>query len=795
MKLLILFIVVFNLDFDSTSFQAYGSINYHLGPGTNFELLDPLVFNDSTYRPFYYAPNHKYYDRNDDLYLSIAKKENLNQWYNYYLKRSDNNPLLSVIEDDIDSVIYSYPIDHIFKSRLPLNHKKNRFLIFVRSKREILEYLIFAKRCEYQFHIRDPWGLEPHDFHAMEKLIKVSKEKYSKISDKFLKFRYAYQMVLLARYSENYESCVQIFDDYLEPLKMKGPLYYWALHHKAFALLKLNRQVEANLASTKVFENAPSKRLRAFLYFDNKFLNPTILQSGLTNKEKALIKSIDLLQMPGPALDALKTIYSLNPKSKQLKFLVVREINKLESWIYANRYKKYDKIKFGNTIEIHLKTDLQHLKDLTDFISSVILEKNISDPNFWRLLRGHCYVLLNDYHSAKIVLATVSESELTNDHQKIQLQKSKLIAEIYSSPMDEKLDEKVYKSIKWFEGKKNVIDNYKSQLGHLLLFIGKYYEQNNQLPKALLFYNYSILKCRVSDLEHSFFVRTGDPQYNYYNVRYPYYFYYLDKYGNARQVESFLELIQKKNPNNLESALLNALHYDIHRIKDLKATIYFRNDNLSACYKILQEIPDSFWLRKDMPYLYYLHHNPFIRNYGYFLRHYGEADSPRYTKPEMVGKLIEYRQKAVSNIPNRSYYYFLLGNAYTNFSYYGKSWLMYAYLIRANDYSYMEDKPFARNYYRFENALYYYKRAYQTATSKKARAFIARMIIDTEKMQKTYLKRKEGLDEGKLPYQIKPYDLTKTTYYSVIKNSYPQYYDDLINDPHSYNSYLKDAFR
>ena len=57
-KYWILFIVAFKCLMLPADSKACGP---SLPDVKNFELLDPLVFPDSTYRPFYYEPQNPYY--------------------------------------------------------------------------------------------------------------------------------------------------------------------------------------------------------------------------------------------------------------------------------------------------------------------------------------------------------------------------------------------------------------------------------------------------------------------------------------------------------------------------------------------------------------------------------------------------------------------------------------------------------------------------------------------------------------------------------------------------------------
>lgn len=771
---LILFIGLFSVVAGSLKVKACGP---RKPDPANFEMIDPLVFPDSTYRPFYYDPRQPYYDQSDALFSQIAVEQNLEQWKAFVKRRKEDYFGWAYGRPSVKKAIYKYDIQQL------KNEKESRFGQFLDKNPDVLDYLVFAKQCEKAISGGNPWSDQKRSIKAVQNLIPKAEKGYRSATDDFLRFRYAYQLMLLARYGNQHGKAIEVFNKSIKPLKNHGPLYYWALHHKAFCHLQKQQPIRANLASAKVFANAPAKRLRAFLYFDNGMVEATIDRNNLPAEKAARLRAMKNMMNPGPAIEPMRTIYRADPKNKTLRFLLVRELNKWETNIYTKKHKKLE-IPIRHTIEKQLSKDKAYLSSLIDFTAQVIKENQVKDPDFWQLIRGHALMINGQYRKALQQLRYVNKGQLTNPNQKVQLEKSRLIAKTYTSKVDQAFDDYIYHKLTWFKTQKDVVNNFKSQIGHLALFIGKYYEQNGQLPKAVLFYNYAIMKGGLTDIEHQYAVESGYPSHP--AIRYPYYFYYLDNYATAWQVQEFLDLLQKARPSNLEAMLLKPLHYSLNRIRDLKATLHFRQDELQQCKRTLQTIPDSFFMREDMPYKEYLYYNPFVRNYGYYLgafRVFGEKDSIRYTKPEMVTQLLQYKQKAQAG-KRPAYHYFKVGNAYANFSFGGKAWLMYVYL-KSYNYAYepMKDKPFFQYVRTLKKAEHYYRKAYRAANDKTTKAFLARVIMDAQ------LHRVHYAD-----YNGKP-GYTKAPIYDVLKSNYPEEVETLVKDPHSYHTYLKAAFK
>ncbi len=148
--------------------------------------------------------------------------------------------------EDIDSVVYQREVRDLERIHAQLAagraiQDQNKLLRYIGATRnyEILEYIIFAKRCEpYAVYYGDRWDFaekikEIRNPVAMKALIAEGLQKYKKAKAPFLKLRYAYQIVRLADYAGLSRECAQYFDT-LVPGHDDGSVYYYeALRHKA----------------------------------------------------------------------------------------------------------------------------------------------------------------------------------------------------------------------------------------------------------------------------------------------------------------------------------------------------------------------------------------------------------------------------------------------------------------------------------------------------------------------------------------------------------------------------------
>src|SRR5690606_32862650 len=112
-------------------------------------------------------------------------------------------------------------------------------------------------------------------------------------------------------------------------------LYYWSLYFFCFT----DKATSLDIAN--VFEHSEDKRYASYYYFKDRFNLNEALQLSKNSCEKASVYAFASIQKIDRNLVNLKAVYQNNPKSKSLEALLLREINKLEDWIYTPYYTNY----------------------------------------------------------------------------------------------------------------------------------------------------------------------------------------------------------------------------------------------------------------------------------------------------------------------------------------------------------------------------------------------------------------------------------------------------------------------
>jgi len=84
--------------------------------------------------------------------------------------------------------------------------------------------------------------------------------------------------------------------------------------------------------------NCAEKTYASYYYFHEGFDLRQALTAAKTKEELANVYAYASVQKVGKNLDWLKEIYANAPNSRILDFLLLREINKIEDWVYTPYY-------------------------------------------------------------------------------------------------------------------------------------------------------------------------------------------------------------------------------------------------------------------------------------------------------------------------------------------------------------------------------------------------------------------------------------------------------------------------
>ncbi len=757
MKRLTAFLLISAISF-LTKLFACGPY-YPYGEDIRFVLLRPETFRYPDFKLFSYAASI-FYDPEYRLgcYVSTSTDENINLWW----KRCKKIPLLN----DVYNAVYLNDDINFPKSA-------NSFIRYLHQKKdtEAIRYLNFARKCvPLNSILSDPWernetSILPQRMRLIDEALKTA----SRINDEDLKRRYAFLAIRLAYYNSERETIKKIYNQYFLHHQQKSIIDYWSMYFMTFVEPS---EVKRNYYTAQVFMHAPDKRFGIFFMYDKNVPVSKTLTLAHNSDEKAAVWMMSAFRRTGKCLDIVKQLYSLKPNSEGLSFLLLREVNKLEDWIYTPYYTNFypsiesDPWTSGFYPAQLIQNDRLYARELLNFIDSANLKK-VENPLLWRTAKAYLHYMTQEFDSSLVQINLLLKEKRTSKEYRRQLLMLKAVCTTAWQT-----DSQISTGIKPVLMREHALGNYK-----FVFAIARELEyKGNTTDAALLLSKLN----EAGDNDNYYNLRAGTYWYTkkrhhtlYVDYYYDY-FFYLDAQYTIQQITDLIASIKAhQNSKDKFSAWKYAVaQKDLPRLYDLLGTKYMRQNNLSAALKSFEKVADTLWTSNYYPYKTYLDANPFYTNF--FNEHAKtKADTVRYTKPEIVRKLIHYLNKAESQTKDRDYYYFLVASCYFNMTQYGNSWMMKRYYwTGGGDKTKLEDDY---EYFTCSLAKRYYMKAKEAAKNKKFAALCLRMAGRCE----TY----------KIRYQTGLWDIPLNYYFRKLKREYPVSYDDLMSNCESFTSY------
>ena len=327
------------------------------------------------------------YIYSNDLLMATGRENKIDQKENciVFAKKINDN----VNADDVYTILYDTNsetfLNQINNDSLTDGYENNSFLQSLKKsiKKPFLDYVKIAKNFEYNQSTDGKWenwnviGNEFDDYNVSIKTVNSIQldDLIVSESDLFLKKRYAFLALRAAFYDKNKSKVDNLFNNFFIKNNDDKIICQWA---KYYYSLMMSNKAEANFYLSQVMVNSNDKCHASIQHYDDR-LEIETLQIAKTNTEKGIILSIPLLYNPAPTLDKLTNIAKLIPNNKMFAFLVQREINKIEDWIFSPKYSVYDNENFDISSETESdyqkackENYIKDLKYLTDFKSLLI---------------------------------------------------------------------------------------------------------------------------------------------------------------------------------------------------------------------------------------------------------------------------------------------------------------------------------------------------------------------------------------------------------------------------------------
>ena len=672
--------------------------------------------------PFYYSADYYYFT---DNISTVDQELNCLEWKKK-LGSSINPKDVHIILYETDGEQFETAYETKSLKKVFENNTFIEALLKPKNK-ALLNYMLFAKTLEYNSNPDVKWeswsqiGYQSKDHQLanvndFEKKIKTAK-------DPFLKQRYAFLILRYSFYAQDKEEVIRLYDTYFTDNK-NTILEPWALYYKALCVDNLPLQ---NYLLSKVFATCEEKSFAVLQHYNFKLTTET-LALAQNDEERSVILSIGSFRNPGPDLKTIQEVYKLSPNSVNLSFLIGREINKLEDWIFTPQYTNegspsvvFDRESwyenYAKAKEENLNKDILYLRELEYFLISIREQTSGEQKDYITTAIAQLCFIGDDVELGKKYTNMIS----ANANTSIQMQKNIQLA-LVSLKQDDLKNEKVQDQLfKYFDSVESLVEKdnglFKNLYSLFRIASADFAKQGDRVTAGLL-----MMK---SDLKN---------EGGYFDYGSPYFYTYIgyfDRSATVEDMDRLMALQQKEDKTPFEKYICSGtIASNINYYKDLKGTIAFRNNNLELAYETFASMPEDFW-EKNYEYKNYLNENPFLPK---ILQRYEERKfNYRFNKAEFLAKLIQLKKQntATSNLQ--------LAHAYFNVSYQGNSWMMLAYDWSSGesyvDYTYGDntenEKTYQKgNYYNLKMAKFYYEKALKMSKNKNEKAMASLMIFE-----------------------------------------------------------------
>lgn len=718
--------LVFTVLLLSSFYKSFACGYSPFGEDVRYCIFRPSYFNYSQYKSFNYNADlwGFDYDKNPvDYKLHIDS--NIIDWYNY------TNKKVSVEAIETFNFNLSYSDIH--------SKSNNDFIkyLYQNNKTDAIAYLKMAKNCEIISDSEDVWErneeINSHKrFDLLDQIVEVTKKE----QNQYFKRKYAFLTIRLAYYSGDSVVVKNVFESNFKEGK-KDYLYYWSLFFYTFTKSNPGYMVDvANLMA-----NSPEKSYASYFYFHHDFKIEEALKHTQNKEEIANVYAYASVQKVDKNLDYLKEIYKNNPKSPILGFLVLREINKIEDWVYTPYYSNYnpttdyadfwnDKIKVTTeTLRNRSENDRLYAKEVLDFIKSIDISTT-QNPIVWEVSKINLQFIAGNYEDC---LKNISVFEKMHPSQKVteEIQKIKALCITANQEKGKAIIKPEIES---------VIIKYKDD-ARFIFALGRELEFKENIIDGL-----ALLSLIEETTERSYHlddvewrgnrIKTSGNLKEFYR-----YFDYLDFVYSAKDLQTIINRIEKGSFTKSQKAIYAKLLKDKDYLKDLLGTKYLRENQLQNALIIFKSLDKKYWddnynawERGEYGDNYVFDLNPFydFKHTKSFIEH---KEKYIVTKLAVTERLVKYTNLANNpKTKDRDYYYFLIANCYYNMSDYGNSWMMRRYSsygdwVNLENESYIDEIEYRNKIKAVAN----YKLACQNAKTKQFKALCVRMIDYAEK--------------------------------------------------------------
>lgn len=774
--------------------KAAKACGFYVAPGEyRFWLLQPDLTNQYDLTPFFFASGYLY--RGD---MRLAKEQypaqNVQEWYDEIEGKAT--------KADIDELLYNTDANTFLTNQASIVRRNAflRFLLLPQNK-EWYRYMVLSKKMELRSLNPDPWGEEEFDAGSFEKLKMEGAALQQQAKRNFVQFRTAFQMIRLHAGSGQLQVAQVLYDRWIEPAKTNSWIKSAALYQLAINTPGLKQEY----LLSKVFDRGDYHRTPCLVLFNSNKVD-SIVTLAKNQHEKNVLYAMKAFNYPGRSLHFLKAIYRSEPAYKDMQFLLLREINKVEDWLLTTKFtsfqepatypEQYDwNSSYADHAAENLANDKAYAQELYRFILQIINDKKNKPAGMLHLYAAHLCLVQKDYTCSEKHLDLASSAGLKDAKATMQWKINRLLLHLEKGFGPREENELL--AILNTPDKATGFYDPDIMRNQLVLYTGRKLIEKGIRAKGLMLL--SRTNRALGDL----------PIGNYKKV-----YQEIEEKATAADYDEIIAILDKKNKTPFESFVsikrfrTPEEHYatgdaeermreesygyewDRNTLLNAKSAWHLRNRDLRQAYAALEKVPDSFW--QQPPYSDYGAANPFYFNV-YRSWPYEDQQPQLMNKRQMLKKMIDLEELAKKDPRKAGECYYQLGNAWFNLSYYGQNWLMVRQwwsrfeIEGSRGTNPQLTKAFKDDYYGCRQAANYYDKAMAATKDKKLAALCYFLVQECDKRNTFY---KQILKEDDWGYYT--HRKTNINYAELRRKGInAKYVEELVNECELYQSFIK----
>jgi len=652
------------------------------------------------YKPFYYSGYTFLYDDHEPVSTADILAKEWADWAGSPVTAKDAGIFINKINRKDVSTLYQ-SIEKNQPVKLPANMMSNTMVqYFVQRKDlEALGYVLFAKQAEPNLiGNADDWEPVKRDSIMMNKLAKNGIQLYNAAKTDLFRLKYAYQVMRLYHYSNNFNATVSTYDQYVFSNPTQSVLQPLSLALKAGALYHLNNKPEAAYLFSKAFDATTAKRISNFISFNWSQKDASdrkiFLSKCKNDHEKAVMLSLFALGDPANRLSTIKEVYVLDPGSSNLEILATREVNKLEEKFLSPSitkerggrwfYNYWD----DNTSDSVYRDAKAEARELTGFLHAAAQNKKISNSGLYEVAAAYTAFMIKDYALAKQYINAASKMEM-NTRLKDQLQLTSLLVTINEKQsIDAAFEQTLLPSLKWLQEKSTGNDDWKKFYRNLMseVLAVQYHKQGDLYKETMII--------GVADRVYG-----PDALGSGYSIE------FMRSKLDSKDVQRLYTYFDNKQKTAFDQYITSYNIVKIGDVIDFAGTAYLREYDFQNAMNWFKKITDKKTLK--------INKDPFIELTYDREEKLASEKSIVSGKFEFAQEMLRLSQLAETDKANASKNYYKLATGYYNMTYYGHAWELVEYYRSGSDGYFIpkDATAFKKEYYGCFTAEKYFKKA------------------------------------------------------------------------------------